>query len=221
MIIGHDDEPQYATALDRKMALLPGVSARKIIHEYSWWICHEMTCTSQSRARLKEWATLGCPRDDGLRGMGSRPILYRAQRLLSSLPEPVRWYLSNFTYIVAAGCESMAGWMGPQPVLLGARICALSRDDESLILHEFAHGFLHGSDEPSTANLVYRKREQARFGLLLFAAHCADDKNIQEKTAEYYQEKADTAKLLEVQANALVTTWKIMLRKRKESEGIK
>ena len=217
---GNDDEPRVSdTELERRMALLPGVSARTIVHEFGRWLIPELTATEAARTRLQRWAKLDCPRvrDDELKGMGDIPILRNAQRLLTHLPWPVRWYLSNHIYVVGCGAEKPA-WCGARPIIIGARIIALGNGSDKTTLHEFSHGWLHGEDDRPDEFLSFSKAEKMRGAAEFFAAEYPNQESLQKIVAEYREGAAAKKRRQEREADHLVRAWSVMLRKEKELE---
>jgi len=190
--------------LERRLALFPGVSPRRVLHEFSIWLDSAFTATTAAVARLKEWTELGCPETKAseLCGGGDVAILREVRSVLDTLPTPTRWYVVTHCYVVAVGIKS--GWCDWVPSVFQARILALSSYSHDLIRHECSHSWLHGSDTLPRDSLVIAKREQLRDAPQKLAVLLG----MERKAEELREQWATTEAQNERQANALADSWR-------------
>ena len=205
------------TELERRQALFPGVPARRICHEFGKWLVPEFTVTIAARAQLRRWALVGTPEVDAreLPGIGNMSILRTAGKVLATLPPPVRWYVSNYCFIVAVGVDSVA-WCDVAPVMLCARLIAFSRTSSDDALHEFAHAWLHETHVEPRAVLSFTKREEIWNAPSKLAA--GGGGGLDKKLEELHRARLDHKTRIERQANALARAWR-KYRSRENREG--
>ena len=206
------------TELERRQALFPGVPARRIVHDFSRWLVPELTVTVAARAQLRRWALCGAPEVDAreLTGQGNMSILKTARTVLATLPPPVRWHIASSCFIVAVGVDSVA-WCDSAPVMLCARLIALSRTSSSDICHEYAHGWLHENDLQQPREILsFTKREERWNAAANLAALWGMEKN--KKLEELHRARLDDKTRIERQANALARAWQ-KYRSRENREG--
>jgi hypothetical protein len=204
--------PRFVTPLEaRRAALFPGVTPKRIAHEFGPWLGAEIQATAQARGRFRRWALLGTPEvsADSLAGTGEAELLRFASSLLAKLPPPVIWYVVQHCFIVAVG-RTWRGFCASDSAVVGARIVALSGHnlDSSLVLHELAHAWLHGSDDspgvPIVAHLDIQDGPR-RFVAALERAGSAGSLRAWLEARE--SDSAARLALDERQANALARSW--------------
>lgn len=213
----------FETELDFRLSLFPGVTAHRIIHEFGLWLSDEFTYTEAARARLKQWARLGCPKPgDELRGLSGgkhNVILRKAQIILRKLPPPVNWYVSAHCFLMCAGRDDgTGGWCAASPIVFGGRIIALASTRDELILHEFAHSWLHGQDDEPAEVIPFMARDKCRQSFELLAMGELDgfrDKRSTERAAELLEKKEANGVRMEREANQLERVWSLMIKKQK------
>lgn len=166
------------------------------------WICDQMLATPAGCRRLQEWLDAGEPDCDGadLVAFGDRAPGLRAKELLDRLPPPVRWYATRRIAFVAVG-RTFGAFMEPRPWRLADRrlLVVGPRHDDVTVLHELAHGWLHGDDahaEPASIN----QRDHARETLLTLAREWGQLERVEEyQTGRYAGSEAE--------ANELAFAW--------------
>lgn len=194
-----------ARELERRLALFPGISPRRVIHEFGPWLHYSFTATPAAAEHLREWSALGGPETEAseLCGGGDVAILHQARRVLAILPTPTRWQVVAHFYIVGVGVKTV-GWCDTVPSFFQARILALSTDSHDLIRHEFSHAWLHGSDALPRDSLMIAKREQLRDAPQKVAALW----NMNHKLEEHRAHIAATEEQQEREAIALADSWR-------------
>ncbi len=191
-------------ALDERMALLPDVPASRVVK--FGWLTTQLTATEAARERLHRWTAAGLPDGDAgaLAGSGDISILVQARDVLAWLPPPCVWYISHNCTVIGVGRDT-GGWCGGAARLLGCRIIALpGTATDDVILHEYAHGYLHGQDDEPRAMQSVDGREKTETAVEDFAAEFGREK----KAAEIRERQAEQTERTEKQANALARTWR-------------
>ncbi len=213
----------FGTELEFRQSLFPGVSARRVIHEFGPWLCDALTATEAARARLREWSRLGCPRlGDELRGASGgkhNVILRKAQIILRWLPPPVIWYISSHCFLVVAGRDDdNAGWCAQSPIVFGGRLIVLASGRDETTLHEFSHSWLHGSDLEPAEVIPFVRQDKLRQSMELMSLGelegVRDDASVK-RAADILEKREAASARQEREANALERAWSIMIKKQK------
>ena len=155
--------------LDERMALMPGVSARRIIEDMGW-LGRELIATEPAKERLKRWVDAGCPVPDrtALTYIGDSGIEKIVEEAMLQIPDPVAAHLVDSSVVIGVG-RSSAGWHTLLPVLptspFEARhvIAIDGGESDSWIAgtfaHEGCHSWLNAIVSPDAAPTRADRRE--------------------------------------------------------------